>query len=202
MRYDEIKDELGDLLSQALTPSAVWDKPSIKPSPTVRNISTTSNSNNNSEEVVDQHQKRGDLLVRGQWERSKHCVIDVKITDVNQPSYINRFPKKVLETAENSKKSKYLEDCLEQRRDFTPFIASVDGLLGKEAQMLLKKISELLARKWGRPYSKIASYVNARISIALTRATNLCIRGSRTPVNRISSCRPLLEDSAGFGNFK
>ena len=145
MRHDEIKDELGDLLSQALTPSAVRDEPSIKPSPAVRNISTISNKNNiSSEEIVNRHERRGDLLVRGLWERSKHCVIDVKITDVNQPSYINRCPKKVLETAENNKKSKYLEDCLEQRRDFTPFIASVDGLLGKEAQMLLKKISKYM----------------------------------------------------------
>ena len=159
-------------------------------------------NNNNLKVIVDQHERRGDLLVRGLWERSKYCVIDVKITDVNQPSYIKRCPKKVLESAEKSKKTKYLEDCLEQRRDFTPFVASVDGLLGKEAQMLLKKISELLERKWGRPYSKTASYVNARISIALTRATNLCIRGSRTPASRISSRQPIWEDGAGFGNFQ
>lgn len=162
MRHDEIKDELGDLLSQALTPSAVRDEPSIKPRPTVRNEpKDQNNNNNNSENVVEQHEQRGDLLVRGLWGRSKHCVIDVTITDVNQPSYINRCPKKVIESAEKSKKTKYLEDCLEQRRDFTPFVTSVDGLLGKEAQILLKKIAELLAKKWGRPYSKTASYVNA-----------------------------------------
>ena len=95
MRHDEIKDELGDLLSQALTPSAVRDEPSIKPSPTVRNTSPTiQNNNNNLEVVVDQHERRGDLLVRGLWERSKYYVIDVKITDVNQPLYIKRCPKK------------------------------------------------------------------------------------------------------------
>ena len=107
MRHDEIKDELGDLLSQALTPSAVRDEPSIKPSPTVRNEpKDQNNNNNNSENVVEQHERRGDLLVRGLWKRSKHCVIDVKITDVNQPSYINRCPKKVIEYAEKKQKNK------------------------------------------------------------------------------------------------
>jgi hypothetical protein len=32
MRHNEIKDELCDLLSKALDPSAVWDKPIIYPS--------------------------------------------------------------------------------------------------------------------------------------------------------------------------
>ena len=56
MRHDEIKDELGDLLSHALTPSAVRDKPSIKPSLTVRNEpKDQNNNNNNSENVVEQY---------------------------------------------------------------------------------------------------------------------------------------------------
>ena len=37
MRHNEIEDELGDLLSQALTPLAVRDEPSMKSNPTVRN---------------------------------------------------------------------------------------------------------------------------------------------------------------------
>ena len=70
------------------------------------------------------------------WKRSKHCVIDVKIADDNQPSYIHRCLKKFLESVEKSKR-KYIEDCFEQHRDFTSFIILVDRLLGKEAQILL-----------------------------------------------------------------
>ena len=107
IHHDEIKDELGELLSQALSHSAVRNDPSIKPSPTTRTVTTNDNNNNQEEE---QHKRRGDLLVRGLWKRSKHCVIDVKITDVNQKSYINHCPKKVLASAEKSKKVKYLEE--------------------------------------------------------------------------------------------
>jgi hypothetical protein len=38
---------------------------------------------------------------------------------------------------------------------------------------LLKKLSALLAEKWEKPYSEICGYVNARMSIAMVRATGL-----------------------------
>jgi hypothetical protein len=51
--------------------------------------------------------------------------------------------------------------------NFTPFMVSTDGLLGKEAQTLLKKISALLAKKWEKLYSEVCGYVNARMCIML-----------------------------------
>jgi hypothetical protein len=60
-------------------------------------------------------------------------------------------PHKVLEGHEREKKKKFLEACLEQRRHFSPFVASMDGLLGKESRTLLKKLSALLAEKWEKP---------------------------------------------------
>ena len=162
LRHDEIKDELAELLSQALIPSAVRDEPSIQPGPRVtRGAKTPENQSGSEATSTEKSERRGDLLVRGLWERSKHCVIDVRVSDVNQPSYILKCPKKVLAMAEKEKKKKHLKDCHEQRKDFPPFVVSVDGLLGKDAQMLLKKISAFLAAKWGRPYSQTAAYVNA-----------------------------------------
>jgi hypothetical protein len=63
------------------------------------------------------------------------------------------------------KKRKYLKSCLEQRRHFTPFVVSTDGLIGKEAKTFLKKL--LLAEKWEKPYSVVCGYVNAQMSIAI-----------------------------------
>jgi hypothetical protein len=54
----------------------------------------------------------------------------------------------------------------------------MDGLLGKEAKTLLKKLSTLLAEKWEKPCSEVCGYGNARMSIAVVRATHLCLRGS------------------------
>ena len=38
----------------------------------------------------------------------------------------------------------YLEACLQQRRHFSPFVASVDGLMGVEAMATLKRIASRL----------------------------------------------------------
>ena len=53
----------------------------------------------------------------------------------------------------------YLEACLQQRRHFSPFFASVDGLLGVDATATLKSISSRLASKWKQPYSNTCGYV-------------------------------------------
>jgi hypothetical protein len=67
-------------------------------------------------------------------------------------------------------------------RNFTPFMVSTDGLLGKEASPLLKKLSSLLAEKWEKLYSKVCDYVHACMSIAIVQATNLCICCSWMPM--------------------
>jgi len=52
-------------------------------------------------------------------------------------------------------------------------------MLGFEARAFLKRLAKLLAEEWEKPYSTVRGFINARMSIALVRATNRCIRGSR-----------------------
>ena len=66
---------------------------------------------------------RGDLLVRGFWEKSTDTIIDVHLTNLDSKSYKNLPPKKALERQEKEKKKKYNKPCENQRRHFTP----VDG---------------------------------------------------------------------------
>ena len=108
---------------------------------------------------------------------------------------------KVLAQHEREKKKKYLEPCLEQRRHFTPFVVSTDGLIGKEAKATLQRLSARLAEKWGKAYSQVCGFVNARMSIAIVRATHLCLRGSRIPTSQMSNRRPQWEDQAGLSLF-
>ena len=86
--------------------------------------------------INDMTDERGDLMIRGFWRRATDCIIDVMVTDLDSTSYLNSNPQQILQIFERSKKSKYLKKCLEQRRDFTPFICSTDGVLGKEAKAL------------------------------------------------------------------
>jgi hypothetical protein len=65
--------------------------------------------------------------------------MDVRVTDTNAKLYHHRDPAKVIATQEKEKKQKYLKaSCLEQRRHFTPFMCSTDGLLGHEATTFAK----------------------------------------------------------------
>ncbi len=191
-RHNEIRDRLADLSSMALIPSAVRNEPFIHTSCPAEKMSdmdqtnhpVTRNLHKNRDEL------RGDLLVRGFWGRGTDCIIDVRVTDTDAKSNLNKDPAKVLEAHEKEKKRKYLKSCLEQRRHFTPFVVSTDGLIGKEAQTFLKKLSTLLAEKWEKPYSVVCGYVNAQMSIAIVRATHLCLRGSRIPTSQMNDRRP------------
>ena len=102
-----------------------------------------------------------------------------------------------MKCAKKAKKKHYLNACLEQRRHFTPFVVSCEGLLGKEADVFLKRLAIKLAEKWHRPYSQTVSFVKTRFSISLVRAKKPCLRGSRIPTGRISY-RVNWEDGAGL----
>ena len=56
------------------------------------------------------------------------------IVNTDATSYQSKNPKKCLETAEKANKKKYLVTCLKKCRQFTPFVVSVDGLLGVEVE--------------------------------------------------------------------
>ena len=66
------------------------------------------------------------------WETGTSCVLDVCISDTDQPSYKDDSSKKVLEAHVKRKKNKYLQAYLDRRRSFTPLVYSVDGMACRE----------------------------------------------------------------------
>ena len=50
-------------------------------------------------------------------------------------------------SAEQEKKRKYLAAVEERRATFTPFVVSVDGVLGHDAQHLIKCLCDQIAMK-------------------------------------------------------
>ena len=132
----------------------------------------------------------------------KHeTIVDIRVTDTDANAYKHQHPHEVLKKQEKEKKKKYLRACLDQRRSFVPFVVSTDGLIGREARNLLKQIALRLTAKWEQPYSVVRGFVNARINLAILRATNLCVRGSRVPASKMSR-RVQWLDGAGLGLFE
>ena len=56
---------------------------------------------------------------------------------------------------------------------------SVDGLLAREADLTLQRLADKLSRKWDKPYAEVMGWMRTRLSFAILRATNYCVRGSR-----------------------
>ncbi len=209
IRHNEIGDELADIASKALTPSAVRDEPTIYPhgcaSENVKKAQETPSASKSPivrPKSLSCDEDRGDLLIQGLWARGTDCIIDVRVTDLDCKSNRSKDPHKVLAQHEQAKKKKYLEACTEQRRHFSPFAVSTDGVIGKEARALLWRLLALLADKWDQPYSVACGYVNACMSIAIAQATHLCLRGSRVPTGKMSNRRPQWEDRAGLSLFR
>ena len=144
-----------------------------------------------SPEVTEQ---KGDLLIRDLWQQGTDSVHNMRVVNTDALLYLKKAPEKCLHEAEKGKKKMYLEACLQQRQHFSPFVASVDRLLGLEAAANLKRIFSRLATKWRQPYSKMCGYVKSRVAITLVRATHHCLRGSWLPAHQISVQQPQWED--------
>jgi len=71
---------------------------------------------------------------------------------------------------------------------------SVDGMFGPEAMNTLKWIAQLLSEKWRRPCSSTFGYVKSRMSIAVARATNLCLRSTRMKNHSLDNRRCLWDE--------
>ena len=70
---------------------------------------------------------------------------------------------------------------------------TVDGLIGSETNTFIRRLADQLSIKWDYPYSSVLYWLRTRLSFALVRATNLCIRGSRSKIRSLN-----FEDGAGI----
>ena len=129
---------------------------------------------------------KGDLLIHNLCQNGTDSVHVMGVVKTDAKSHSANPPDKCLQEVERAKKRMYVEEFIEKRSHFSPFVASVDGFLGVDETATLNRIVSRLATKWRQPYSRTCGYVKSRISITLVRATNWCIRGSRVPTHRIS----------------
>ena len=138
-----------------------------------------------------------DLSIRGVWQPQTAALLDVRVVDTDAQSYASRTVDAVLCSAEQEKKRKYSAAVEDRRTSFTPFVASVDGVLGHDAQHLMKRLCDQIAVKWEKSHSEVMGWVCARMAFAILRATNLCLRGSRVKWRNGHG----MDDGAGLPHF-
>ena len=119
-----------------------------------------------------------DLAVRGLWQSRSEAFLDICVVDSDADSHCRRPVTAVLKSAEEEKKRKY-NDVVEARHgSFSPFVVSMDGFVGVEAGCILKRVAEVLGWK---SCCQVMGWVRCYMSLAVIRATGLCLRGSRVP---------------------
>ena len=173
-RHNEIRDLLCDLTS------LVWSQ-TVK-EPVVREAG----SDPSHEALI------GDISARGVWNPQSMAVFDIHVIDSDAPSYLSRTPDAVLLSAEREK-LKYNEACELKHASFTPLCITINGLLGNEMKHFLSQLADKLATKWDQKYNTTLRWIRAKLSFALIRTTNLCIRGSRSKWRGLS-----MEDGLGI----
>ena len=67
---------------------------------------------------------------------------------------------------------------------FTPLVFSTTGGMGREATTFYKRLADMLARKQQMPYPVVISWLRCKLSFAAVRSSIMCIRGTRSSINR------------------
>ena len=117
---------------------------------------------------------------KDRWQPQGTSSFDIRVVDTDAVSYLARKPCSILQSAETEKKAKHNAACLARNVSFTPLVVSVDGAFAPEFDRLIKRIAGGLSSKWDKPYSPTINWVRNRLSFAVLRATNLCMRGTRS----------------------
>ena len=178
-RHNEIRDSLGDMMAMGF--SNVIKEPIIC----------------EGDLDGDRPGLIADLAVRGLWQPQTTALFDVRVVDTDAASYRHRPVQQVIGAAEEEKKAKYSSAIEDRRGSFTPFVLSVDGYMGREADRSLRRLADVLVWKWEKRYSKVIDWVRAYMAFSVIRATNLCLRGSRTKWRAVTH-GPGFEDGGGL----
>ena len=90
---------------------------------------------------------RCDVLIWGLWEIQTGFIINIKFGYSYAETYRNEPMYNHLSRWEKEKKYKHGKNCHKKHKHFSLFVLSVYGMLGKEALVVLSKLSQLIATK-------------------------------------------------------
>ena len=110
----------------------------------------------------------------------RQAYFDVKVISPFARSYVSQSHKQLYRTAEQAKNREYKARINEvEHADFTPLVFTTAGGMAPQSQLVVKRLSKLLAEAKEIAPSVAASWIRCRFSFALLRTTLICLRGTR-----------------------
>ena len=83
----------------------------------------------------------GDIIILVLWNLQAESIIGVKLGNVDAESYKYEPMASLLAWWETIKKDNHGKYFHDQRKHFSPFLLSVDGMLGRESLVVLAQLS-------------------------------------------------------------
>ena len=120
-------------------------------------------------------------MIRGLWDPQVDAIINIKIGDDDLDTYKYDPMISLLARWENIKKDTHGKHFHDQRKMFSPFFISVDGMLGREVLVVQSQLSGVMAEKREEPLLQVRGWLNGRIAISVARSYSQMIYGARLP---------------------
>ena len=120
-------------------------------------------------------------MIRGLLYRQDGAIFDIKLGDTDADTYKYNPMTSLLVRWEKIKKDKHGKHCHDQRNVFSPFVLSVDGILGRENLVVISQPIIVMAEKRGEPLLQVQEWVNRRIAISVLRSYSRMIHRDQLP---------------------
>ena len=167
--HNEVRDDIIHLAKQAFFHHCVHNEPIIHLGRSIFE-----------EEVCNGwsvRETQDDMSIWGLWESQTGRIIDIRFGYAGANTWKPVRMDKLLEYWEKTNKNKHGQACYNQRRHFSPFVLSVDSMMGKEELLVLATLSQIMAAKMEEPISQITGWYNVRIKIAVVRSYSRLLCG-------------------------
>ena len=171
MRHNRLRDLFADLLKRAgckaiqVEQQLLPDEGELKDAP---------------KKVERGDEARMDVVATGFWGAWQRAYFDVRVFNPFAQSHVTQNLEAVAKKQEKEKKDKYGLRILEiEKGTFTPLVFTTAGGCGKECNMALKRLCNLISEKTGNNQSSVMNCIRTEINFSLLRACHMCLRGHR-----------------------
>ena len=169
IRHNEVRDTIQEMMQEICID--VKKEPILIPLSGETISKATSNKQDNA---------RVDLSARDFWSKGERAHFDIRVFDPMAQSYKEENLDKIHLKHEKEKRRTYEERIIRiEKGSFTPLVFTIMGGASTGTQKALSKIAEKLSEKRGTPCSIVMAWLRCKLSFALLRGANLCLRGTR-----------------------
>ena len=176
LRHNELRDLTASLLKKVC--NDVQTEPPLQPV-TGERLPRSANREDGA---------RLDVRARGFWDGSmQDAFFDVRVFHPFASSYQSLSLSSLYRQHETKKKSEYGSRVREiEHGCFTPLVFSTCGGMGREADIVFKRLASMISNKTSESYAVVMGWMRTRLSFSLLRSALSCLRNTRPkPVNAV-----------------